>query len=210
VTLYRIARSLVVGFCRLWFRVTAEGEENIPKEGAFVLAPVHRSFVDFGLVAVPTKRRMRYMTKDSMWKFKPLGALITALGGFPVKRGTADREALRLSMEVVKGGEPLVIFPEGTRQSGPTINDLFEGAAHVACRAGVPIVPVGVGGSERALKKGQRVPRPVKVHVIVGPPILPPTSETGRTSRRVVHEVTEQLQAELQKLFDAAQAKVGA
>ncbi len=69
--------------------------------------------------------------------------MFTALGGFPVHRGTADREALRLGEEAIRAGEALVIFPEGTRRSGPVVEPLFEGAAFVAMRAGVPIVPVG-------------------------------------------------------------------
>lgn len=208
--LYRIVRALVVGVCKLLFRVTFEGRENMPSDRPFVLAPVHRSFLDFGLVAGATKRRMRYMGKEELWKVKLGGKLLSALGAFPVHRGSADREALRTSIQVVEGGEPLVLFPEGTRRKGPVIEDLFEGAAYVAARTGVPIIPVGIGGSERAMQKGKRLPRPVKVHVVVGKPIQPPvTTDGGRVSRRAVHDLTEQLQAELQRLFDDAQRKAG-
>lgn len=205
--LYWIARYLFVGLFKVWFRLTVEGTENVP-DGAFVLAPVHRSFVDFALVGIVTRRRMRFMAKDSLWKVGVFGRLLTALGAFPVHRGTADRQALRQSVEAVTSGEPLVIFPEGTRRSGPVVDDLFEGAAYVAARASVPIVPVGIGGSERAMKKGKKLPRPVKVHIVVGRPIEPPPAN-GRTSRRAVHELTEQLQKEIQSLFDEAQEKAG-
>jgi 1-acyl-sn-glycerol-3-phosphate acyltransferase len=78
----------------------------------------------------------------------------------------------------------------------------------VAVRAGVPIVPVGIGGSEMAMPKGAKFLKPVKVHIIVGPPIQPPASEAGaRAPRRVVHELTEELHTRLQELFDAAQAR---
>jgi 1-acyl-sn-glycerol-3-phosphate acyltransferase len=121
-----------------------------------------------------------------------------------VHRGAADREALRRSIEILERGEPLVLFPEGTRRSGPVVDDLFEGAAYVAARAGVPIVPVGIGGSEAAQAKGKRLPRPTKVHVIVGPPIPAPVAE-GRVSRKAVHATTEHLRAEVQRLFDEAE-----
>ncbi len=199
--LYRFVRNLLLLINRAAFRITFEGKEHIPSEGAFVLAPVHRSFLDFALVSGVTQRRMRYMGKASLWKFKPLGWLISTLGAFPVHRGAADREALRRSIEIVERGEPLVIFPEGTRRSGPIVEDLFEGAAYVAARAGVPIVPVGIGGSEAAQAKGKRLPRPTKVHVIVGAPIPPPATR----QRRAVHATTEQLQGEVQRLFDEAQ-----
>ena len=205
--LYQVVRSLISLVSRTYWRLTIEGRENVPATGAFVLAPVHRSFIDFALVSGVTRRRMRYMGKDSLWKVSLFGKLISALGAFPVRRGAADREALRRSIEVVDGGEPLVLFPEGTRRFGPTIEDLFDGAAYVATRAGVPIVPVGIGGSERAMRKGERLPRPVKIHIVVGKPLDPPAKGDGRASRRAVHELTEQLHVELQRLFVEAEEK---
>lgn len=205
--LYRVVRLLVVAICKALFRETIDGKENVPTDRPFVLAPVHRSFLDFALVAGVTRRRLRYMGKAELWKYKWGGRFIEALGAFPVHRGAADREALTMSIAVVEAGEPLVLFPEGTRQKGPVVQELFEGAAYVAARTGVPIVPVGIGGSERALQKGKTLPRPVKVHVIVGTPIEPPArSESGRVSRKAVHALTEQLQVEVQRLFDEAQA----
>jgi len=207
---YRGGRAALVGLAHLWFRLEVRGKEHVPATGAFVLAPVHRSNLDFLLVSAVTSRRMRYMGKDSLWKNRRFGRLLTGMGAFPVRRGTADREALRQCMEVIREGEPLVLFPEGTRQSGPIVQPLFEGAAFVAGRTQVPIVPVGIGGSERAMPKGSKVIRPVKVVMVVGAPLDPPApaTEGGRPSRRAVHEVTERLHAEIQALFDAAQSAV--
>ena len=208
--LYQLVRSLIAVVSRAYWRLTIEGRENVPATGAFVLAPVHRSFIDFALVSGITRRRMRYMGKDSLWKVSLFGRFISALGAFPVRRGAADREALRRSIEVAERGEPLVLFPEGTRRFGPTIEHLFDGAAYVATRAGVPVVPVGIGGSERAMQKGKKLPRPVKIHIVVGKPLHPPVNPGGRASRRAVHELTEQLHVELQRLFDEAEEKAGA
>jgi 1-acyl-sn-glycerol-3-phosphate acyltransferase len=208
---YRFCRGAVAGFCRVWWRVSIEGREHVPQVGAFVLAPVHRSNVDTLLAATVTRRRLRFMGKDSLWSRRWSAWLLSSLGGFPVHRGTADREALRQCEEVLRGGEPLVIFPEGTRRSGPKVLDLFEGAAYVAARAGVPIVPVGIGNSEAAMPKGSKVLKPVKVAVVVGAPILPPQREGdgARVPRRAVHELTAALGTELQHLFDQAQARAG-
>jgi 1-acyl-sn-glycerol-3-phosphate acyltransferase len=158
-----------------------------------------------------TRRRMGYMGKESLWKNKALGSFITMLGAYPVNRGAPDREALRRTLDLLERGEPLVLFPEGTRRSGPVIEHLHEGAAFVASRAGVPLVPVGIGGSERALPKGKGLPRPVKIHVIVGPPISPaPIAEGARhPSRRAVKELTLTLQGVLQDLFDRSQRAAG-
>lgn len=208
--LYRVCRNALVAFCKLYWRVQVEGRDNLP-HGPFVLAPVHRSNIDTPLVAAVTTRRLRYMGKDSMWKHRVPAWLFSALGGFPVKRGTADRVALRRCLEVLAEGEPLVVFPEGGRRSGPVVGDISEGAAYLAIRAGVPIVPVGIGGSERAMTKGSWVLRPVRTAVVAGPPIPPPEgSESGRAPRRAVRELSERLREELQRLLDEAQLLAGA
>ncbi len=207
---YWVFRGLIVLFCRAFWRVTVEGKEHLPKTGAFIVSPVHRSNIDFAVVAAITSRRMRYMGKDTLWKVKPAGWFFTAMGGFPVRRGTADREALRRCADVIDGGEPLVMFPEGTRQTGPKIGEVFDGAAFLAARTGVPIIPVGVGGSEPAMPKGAKYLKPVKVHIVIGPPLHPERSDTGKASRRAVRELSERLRDVLQRLFDEAQRKAGA
>lgn len=206
---YRFVRGLVAGLCRLWFRMEIVGRENVPATGPFVLAPVHRSNIDFAMVCAITKRRMRYLAKDSIWKFG-LGRVWESLGAVSVARGTADRPALRALEEAIGRGEPVVMFPEGTRQSGPEVQPLFDGPAYVALRTRVPIVPVGIGGSEKAMPKGSKLIRPAKVVVIVGSPISPEAREDGaRVPRRAVGELTARLKDEVQALFDEAQRKAG-
>lgn len=209
--LYQIVRGLILVVAKLLFRVEFEGTENVPTTGPFVLAPVHRSNIDFGLAACVTRRKMRYMGKEELWTFKPLGWFISVLGAFPVRRGAPDREALHRCLQELKAGEPLVLFPEGTRRSGPVIEDLHEGAAYVASRAGVPLVPVGIGGSERALPRNSRLPRPVKVCLVVGPPLTPAPLPEGKRhpSRRAVRALTAELESELRRLFSLAQSRSG-
>ena len=207
---YAFVRSLVVGFCKTFWRLKVEGTEHVP-DGPFILSPVHRSNIDTPLVAAVTRRPLRYMGKDAMWKYGFSAWFFTSLGGFPVHRGTADREALKKSVAVLEGGEPLVLFPEGTRRSGPVVEDVFDGAAYVALRTGMPIVPVGIGGSEAAMPKGARFIRPVKLTMVIGEPLHPPVTEGGaRVPRRAVRELTAELQERLQQLFDEAQKKAGA
>lgn len=207
---YHLVRGLCLLFARTFWRLEVEGLEHVPETGSFVLAPVHRSNADFALVLSVTRRRMRYMGKAGIWKYKVLWPVFDALGGFPVSRGVADRAALRTCIGVIETGEPLVLFPEGTRRSGPIVEDLFDGVAYVASRTGVPIIPVGIGGSERALAKGKKLPRPVKVTVLVGPPMTVEVSAEGKVPRRAVKEATAALRVELQRLFDEAQVAAGA
>ena len=208
---YVVARAVVVGLTRALTRLRVEGAHHVPRTGAFVLAPVHRSYIDTPIAAAVTRRRLRFMGKDSLWKWRGPGWVLSALGGFPVSRGSADREAFRRAIEVLKAGEPLVLFPEGERKSGPVVQPLFSGASYVAVKAGVPVVPVGIGGSERVLPKGVRLPRPRKVVVIVGEPMAPPANANGgRAPRDAVRTMSDQLYEELQRLFDAADRAAGA
>lgn len=207
---YRVTWYVVQLVGRGYFRLRVVGTRNVPRRGAYVVAPVHRSNLDTPVVAAITRRRLRYMGKESLWTSKAGGWFLTTLGGFPVKRGTADREALRACIEVIERGEPLVMFPEGTRQSGPEVAELFDGPAYVAARTGVPIVPVGIGGSEAAMGKGAKLPRPARMTLVVGQPLHPPApTSSGRVPRRAIRDLTARLGAEIQVLFDEAQALSG-
>lgn len=207
---YQFARTIVVVVTRLGTRMRIEGREHLPRRGAYVLAPVHRSYVDTFISGCVTRRRLRFMGKHTMWKNRLSGWLLSSLGGFPVVRGTADREALRRCITVLESGEPLVLYPEGERKSGPTVQPLLDGAVYIALRARVPIIPVGIGGSERVWAKGKKLPRPRKVHVIVDEPIMPSAqTDSGRVPRSAIHQMSGELHATLQKLFDEAQSRVG-
>ena len=209
---YRFARFLVAVITRSYTRMTIVGREHIPATGPFVLAPVHRSYVDTPIAGCLTTRRLRFMGKDSMWKVRWVGWVLSALGAIPVTRGTADREALRRSVELLENGEPMVLFPEGERKEGPVIQPLFDGAVYVALKARVPIVPVGIAGSERVMPKGARFIFPKKVHVVIGAPIVPEAGdlpEGSRVPRAVLAQQSALLHAELQRLFDLAMTRVG-
>jgi 1-acyl-sn-glycerol-3-phosphate acyltransferase len=208
--LYRTVSTMVLVVAKVLCRIEIIGKENVPKHGPYVMAPVHRSNVDFALVSVVTRRRMRYMAKDSLWKSRLLGWFVGTLGAFPVRRGSADREALHTCIELIEQGEPLVMFPEGTRRSGPVVEALFDGPVYVAGRTQVPIIPVGIGGSEAMMPRGSKLLRPVKLTLVVGAPIAPPVAtDAGRVSRRAVKELTEKLRIEVQRCFDEAQQRAG-
>jgi 1-acyl-sn-glycerol-3-phosphate acyltransferase len=148
------------------------------------------------------------MGKDSMWKFASVGKLISALGAFPVSRGTADREALMRCLAVLDAGEPLVLFPEGERKDGPTVQPLFDGAAYLASKSGVPIIPVGIAGSDRVMPRGAKFIFPRKVKIVIGAPLRVEVAENGRASRNAIKATTAQLHIEIQRLYDEAQTKI--
>ena len=208
--MYRIMWIPFAVVVRLLFRLKVHGKENIP-DGPYILSAVHRSFIDTPVVGTMRLQRLRFMGKESLWRSKPLGAFLTFMGGFPVERGSADRVALRAAEDVLRLGEPLVMFPEGTRQEGHRLNreQVLDGPSFVAARVGVPIVPVGIGGSARALPVGAKIPRLRKVVVVIGNPIMPPEKVNGRVPRRAVKELTDTLYAELSDLYIEARVLAG-
>jgi 1-acyl-sn-glycerol-3-phosphate acyltransferase len=208
--LYRLERMLFVTALWTWFRPKVVGRENIPATGPAILAPVHRSFADFGFAAFCTERKLFFMTKDEMWNNKWLGKLLLTVGAFPVHRESADREALQRAEEVLNRGELLVLFPEGTRRVGAEVEDLMEGAAFLSARTGAPIVPIGIGGSDLAMPKGSTVPKPYTIEVVIGPAIpAPARTEGGRVSRSAVRAATADLVPRLQAVYDEAREKTG-
>jgi 1-acyl-sn-glycerol-3-phosphate acyltransferase len=197
---YRVCAGLVSGLSRVLFRPTVIGAENIPLEGPVLIAPIHRSNVDFALTLFISKRKVFFMAKDSLFKVPLLGPLITHLGAFPIHRGSADRESMAHSEAVLRQGHALVLFPEGTRKEGRHVAPLHDGAMFVAARTGAKVVPVGIGGSDRAMPKGAKLPRPAKIRIVVGAPIDPPLAE-GRVSRSALNAKSEELRAALEQVY---------
>jgi 1-acyl-sn-glycerol-3-phosphate acyltransferase len=207
---YAVVRGLIAGFAAVYWRLRVEGAERLPATGAFILAPVHRSNIDTPILSTLTRRYMRYLGKEEMWKYGWSAWLWDTLGAFPVQREKVDREALRQCQAALEAGEPLVVYAEGTRRASPVVEDLFDGAAHLALRTGAPIFPVGIGGSARAMPRGAKFFRPVRVCVVVGEAIHPEVPEPGRrVPRRAVKELTDRLGKELQVVLDQARINAG-
>jgi 1-acyl-sn-glycerol-3-phosphate acyltransferase len=208
VTFYRFVRAIVMAACRPLFRVQIVGAEHLPRSGAYIVAPTHRSLADVPFTSFMTPRTIRFLAKEELLA-NPAGRwFFTKLGAVPVERGAADRGALRVLENVLRGGDPVALFPEGTRGSGPRVAPLFDGAAFLAVKLGVPIVPVGVGGSEHILPKHHKLPRLHRVAVVVGRPLEPPPLE-GTSRRRAATKLTDELTTELQVCFDHAQRLAG-
>ncbi len=202
---YRFCRALFVGIMQGWFRPRVRGRGNVPESGAAIIAPVHRSNLDFGFTPFVTKRKLFFMAKEELWKVGWFGRILTSFGVFPVHRSGADRESVRRAEEVLREGHLLVMFPEGSRQSGGQIGELMEGVAFLAARTGAPIVPVGISRTEQAMPKGAKIPKPLGVTVSVGEPIEAPTRGAGhRVARTQIHQLTETLKERLQAVYDDA------
>lgn len=208
--IYAVVRAAIAGFARFYWRLQVDGAERLPAEGPFILAPVHRSNIDTPIMATLTHRYMRYLGKQEMWKYRWSAWLWDTLGAFPVQRDRVGREAMRQCKQALERGEPLVVFPEGTRRDSPIVGEVFAGAAHLALGTGAPVIPVGIGGSSRAMPKGSKLFRPVRVCVVVGEPIVPEMASPGhRPSRRAVKALSLEIHQALQAVYDEARIKAG-
>jgi 1-acyl-sn-glycerol-3-phosphate acyltransferase len=205
---WRAVRTLVLTLCTAVFRVRVYHRERVPSEGAYVVAPSHRSILDIPFASFVTRRRIRFLAKQELFKPRVGRWLFPRLGGIPVERGTTDRAALRAAEAVLAEGEPLAIFPEGTRREGPELGELFHGCAYLALRQGVAIVPVGIGGSEEILPRGRIIPRPRRVVVVVGEPVVAPEGASTRR-RSDVTALSDTLRNRLQEAFDEARTRAG-
>jgi 1-acyl-sn-glycerol-3-phosphate acyltransferase len=141
------------------FRLRATGREHLPREGGLVLAANHWSNLDPWPLGIPLfpGRFLRFMAKSELFWF-PLGAAITAGGGFRVRRGERDEEAIATAVELCRQGHAVVMFPEGTRRR-KGLRKRFEarwhtGAARIALEAGVPLVPAAIAGTSRLARLG--------------------------------------------------------
>lgn len=207
---YRAARRTVLVTLYPYLRVQRQGAEHLDAEGPLIVAPVHRSNLDAPLVSVAGRRPMRFLAKQSLFDNRWFGGLVAALGAFPVRRGGADREALRVAAEILDAGQKLLVFPEGGRGSGPKVQGVFDGVSWLAAKTGASVVPVGVAGTEAAMPTGARFPRRVPVAIVVGPPVPPPEAppEARRVSRRDRSRYSQTLADRLQSAFDQAQSLI--
>jgi len=190
-----------------YVRLQAVNTEVLDRPGATILAPVHRSHLDSPLIATKSSRRIRALGKESLFTTPGVSWVCAALGAIPVKRGEADRDALKTALLLLEQGETMIVFPEGTRREGNEIGQLFDGAAWLSARTGAPIVPIGIAGTSEVLPSGAKLPRRSHVAIVVGDPIPAPIGDDGkRPNRKAIRTTTEALTKQLQEAQDSAVA----
>lgn len=197
---YAVVRA-VFGFYFFTIKgLKCEGVENIPETGAVIVAPNHKSNFDPPVIGVCSPRVVHYMAKEELFKNPVFGAAIRYFGTFPVKRGTIDRAAIRQAVKELKNGEPLGIFPEGTRVHGNKIGRFHDGMASLALMTGTPILPVAVIGTEKLPKKEG------PLAVVFGKPI--PVAK-GKATAEKIEEINGAVRDALLRMREEYYAKTG-
>ena len=179
---------------RLLGKLKTSGEHNVPGSGGVLYCPNHLSDADPPTLFVSLPRRAWYVGKSELFEIPVVGAFFRSFRGFPIKRDSADRAALRKAERLLMRGEPLVLFPEGRCAQDGVLARLQPGAALLAIRTNCPIVPVGIAGTNRLLPYGSRLPRFTHqpVTVMFGPPIYP-SEFSHLANSRAIEAITEKL-----------------
>lgn len=169
---YRLAQFLSYCYLKYFHRFEVKGLDNVPPKGGFILACNHLSYLDPPAVGCRIPRNLHYFARDSLF-FGPLGLLITKLNSIPVNRDQLDLGTLRKVLSVLKGGEPVLVFPEGTRSPDGTLQKSQKGLGLLVHKSGVPVLPARLHGSFEILGKGKLFPRiGKKLYLNIGSPIL--------------------------------------
>ncbi|SMO68650.1 lysophospholipid acyltransferase family protein [Melghirimyces algeriensis] len=168
---YTLFQSIVRFFAKLYHRLEVTGLEHIPKEGPFLLVGNHISYLDPFYIAGFLPRRVSFMAKEESFSHPLTKWFLRKVDAFPVNRDIADVQAIRTALKRLQQGEVVGIFPEGGRRDADSIQQLKEGAAYLAVRQNVPILPAYIEGSDQALPRGGRWIRPAKVCIRFGEPI---------------------------------------
>lgn len=174
------------------------GAENVPKDGPLVVVSNHASDFDPPIVSCSLRRPVAFMAKEELFKIPVLKQGIELYGAYPVKRGSADRSAIRAAINCLTEGWAVGLFLQGTRTTDARITEPKLGAALIAAKAKVPLLPVSLWGTQGIFVKGSPVPHSVPVTVRIGEAIAFPTS----TKREELEAVTQQCAAAIHTLHD--------
>lgn len=152
-TIYMMIRAIVLVLYKLVFWIRLEGKENLPEGDGMLFCSNHLSNLDPPTVAVMVPRKLRFLAKEELFHNKPFAWLIRHLGAMPITRGGADVSAVKTCIRILRGGENLLMFPQGTRRKVLREKDVKPGAIVIAQRSGVPIVPLAICGKYRPFSR---------------------------------------------------------
>ncbi len=187
---YQFAKSVVYGALAPIYRFDVSGHEHFPKEGGVLICSNHIHALDPPVVGILAPRPVHFMAKEELFNAPILKTLIPRLNAFPVKRGMSDREAMRKAIQLLKDGNVVGLFPEGTRSKDGQLKKGLAGAGFFALRGNAVVVPTAIVGPYKPFKR---------LKVVYGEPMDITTFREQKASAEVV---TEAIMAEIQKLID--------
>jgi 1-acyl-sn-glycerol-3-phosphate acyltransferase len=195
---YLFKWSIVSPMLHGYFRGRIYGAENVPQRGRLLVVSNHASDFDPPILSASVRRPVAYMAKEELFQVPVLKQAIQIYGAYPVKRGSADRSALRSAIASIESGWATGLFLEGTRTPDGRIHDPKIGAAWIAQKTQSPMLPVSLWGTHEIFVKGAPIPRPVPLTIRIGELIAPPASG----DRADLEAVTQRCAAAINGLHD--------
>ena len=190
MNLYTFGKALVKTALMPLYRFEVIGIEKFPKQGGILLCSNHIHALDPPVVGMTSPRTVHFMAKEELFKVPVLGRILPQVNAFPVKRGMSDREALRSALRILKNGDVVGLFPEGTRSEDGVLKKGLSGAGFFALRGNADVMPCAIIGPYKPFRK---------VKVVYGDPVL---MEPYRERKASAEEVTAVIMDNIQKLLD--------
>jgi 1-acyl-sn-glycerol-3-phosphate acyltransferase len=178
--IYFISRNILKLLFKIFFRLRIVGSENCPKNGPLIVAPNHTSFLDPLIAGFAVPRELNFMARNSLFKNRIFGKILTSVHAFPLKREGADVGAMRLAIDKLCHGKAVLIFPEGTRSKDGSLGTPRAGIGLLAASSGANILPCYIKGSRESLPKGAIFLRFKKITVYVGKPLRIDKNSSGK------------------------------
>ena len=189
--------SIVSPVLHTYFRGRIYGAEKVPQKGRLLVVSNHASDFDPLLLSCCVNRPVAYMAKEELFQVPVLKQAIQAYGAYPVKRGSADRSAMKAAIASIESGWATGVFLDGTRTPDGRIADPKLGAAWIAAKTQSPLLPVSLWGTHAIFRKGSAIPRPALITVRIGELIAPPAS----SDRSELDAITQRCALEINNLY---------
>ncbi len=193
---YQALRLFYLLVIKILYRVKIHGRDNIPGRVPFIVCSNHLSWLDPVIVGIifPGSYKIHFMAKKELFNYAFSAYLLKKVGAFPLNRKDADYAAIKKAYQLLENGQVVGLFPEGSRSKSGKLQKPYSGAAYIAIRSGVPIVPVAIAGPYRLFKK---------LHVFIGPPfVLPPLTYSRKEDRKArLEEMSNQIMDQIRDLF---------
>lgn len=196
--LYRLAQRALQVILPRYFDWSAHGAHHLPDTGPAIVVSNHVNYLDPLAMGATFDRPLHFMAKKELFEYPVFGWLLRKVHAFPVRRGKADRHAIRRALQVLADGHVLALFPEGTRSATGDLQEFQRGAAMLALRSGAPVIPMVILGAHEALAGGRKLPRRGPLTVRVGPPLH---LHSGASDSDAITEASQRIHEAMAALY---------
>ncbi len=199
---YAFVHSISIPLLKVLFRLEVKGRENIPKRGGVILAAHHESFLDPVVASISSPRQVYFLAREELFEIKFFSGFIRRLNAMPISRERMQVSIVKKSLEILRKGGVLLLFPEGTRSPVGTIAEGKRGVGLIASHANAPVIPVFIKGSGQALPRNRKWITSHKVWVTFGKPLYPEISR-DKTKKEYYQQFSDRVMEEIRKLANS-------